>query len=132
MVNVLSIFENDYKFMESLRKPQGPTQKGDPLIIDMVQKDYYQIVEILIHLGAKFDLKNKNQEGLFKIALVKKYSDTLQVLMKLLDVHYEYFRDSILEGEMFYQEIFLRLEQHKEPLLPVLFMQPQFLVPFEM
>lgn len=30
--------------------------------------------------------------------------------MKLLDVHYEYFRDSILEGEMFYQEIFLRLE----------------------
>jgi len=52
--------------------------------------------------------------------------------MSLINKNPKYVKDSILEGEMFYDEIFLRDERKKKPLSPLIFLDPKCLIPYEM
>jgi hypothetical protein len=82
-INVKSIFKRNMPFMSSIRNCEKNT--GEPLLIDMVKKDYHQVVQVLIDIGAKFDLKTKDDESLLKIAFARRYPDTMKVLMKLIE-----------------------------------------------
>lgn len=95
--------------MRSVRNPYSISNKGEPLMIDMVKKDYHQIVQVLIDIGAKFDLKTKDdEETLLKLAFIMNYPDTMKVLLRLIEKDEKYVKYSILEAEMFYDEIFLK------------------------
>ena len=101
-------------------------------MIDMVKKDYHQVVQVLIDIGAKFDLKTKDdEETLLKLAFIMNYPDTMKVLLRLIEKDEEYVKYSILEAEMFYDEIFLK-QNKKKPLCPLIFLQPRCLIPYEM
>lgn len=129
---VRSIFYRNLPFMKSVRSPYGGSNSGEPLLIDMVRKDYHQVVQVLIDIGAKFDLHSKDHgESLLQIAFTRQYADTMKVLMKLIDKDEKYVKDSIEAAEMFYDELFLK-EGKKKPLCPEIFLEPRCLVPFEM
>ena len=55
------------------------------VIVEMVEKNYYHVVEVLISLGAKTTVTNKKKESLLQIAFRKKYSETLKVLLAQLN-----------------------------------------------
>lgn len=132
-IHVRCIFYNDLQFMKSVRHPFGDDLTGEPLLIDMVSKDYHQVVQVLIALHAKFDLKTKeNDESLLKIAFSKQYPETMKVLMGLIHLDERYVKESICDDEMFYDEIFLKEDTKTKPLCPLIFLEPKCLIPFEM
>ena len=87
------IFEKDEKFVKSLAEP--PTKDDDETgktrsegdnelpIIEMVEKDYHQVLSVFIDLKAKIEVfcKSKLNESLLQVAFRKKYPNTIKVLL---------------------------------------------------
>lgn len=74
----------------------------------------------------------KKKETLLKIAFAEKFDETVKVLLNQIKNHPEYIKDSIQEAEMFYDEIFLREENKKKPLQPLILLDPRCHIPYEM
>ena len=81
-------------------------------------------------------MKDRSNDTLLNIAFKSKNIKTLKILIQKIDstnkLDEKYVKEAILEGEMFYDEIFLRNEKKLKPLCPLIFLEPKCLIPFEM
>ena len=86
---LIDIFQSDKKFIEGLKKPEeleeGARSKNDNEIpiVEMVEKDYHQVLSVFIKLGAKIDVKTRRRsdETLLQVAFRNKYPKTIKVLL---------------------------------------------------
>lgn len=108
----------------------------------MVEQNYYQVLQVFIQLGANIDVKSREKldeknkkvapETLLQIAYKKNYPDTIKVLLKQIDKHSKLLKKSMQISEMFYSDIFLKDDQMLKPVCPILLLQPQCLIPWDM
>ena len=104
-INLIKIF-NNFEFKKKLTNPQ--LQEGDSILVDMVRMNYHQVVKVLINLGAKADIRTPENESLLQIAFNNHYRETMKELLQLNKNNEKYVKESLLEREMFYDELFLR------------------------
>lgn len=81
------IFDNDFELKKKLRSENIVTNDEEPILMDMVKKDYHQVVKELINLGANIKLYDNDEKcsTMLSIAYNCRYKETVRVLLNILE-----------------------------------------------
>ena len=75
----MKVFDK-FEFKEQIRVPESYTEV--PILEEMVRMNYHQVIKILIEMGAKTDLRSReDNESLLQIAFTHHYNETLIELL---------------------------------------------------
>ena len=82
------IHKDKTNFVQTLKNPRPHDQRDKELVIvEMVEKDYHQVLTVFIEFGAKLDIyamkkeTDKEPDTLLQIAFRNKYTKTIEVLL---------------------------------------------------
>lgn len=138
--------KSDQKFVNGLQNPERVVS-NEHILIEMIHKNYYQAVKIMIQLGAKLDIKAKNAitfpnsteetfgASPFKIAFRFSYRDILTLIMINKENHQngeqikEIVREEMKRSEVIWNEVAGSPDQLLRA--PLLTLDTEFLLPWD-